>query len=271
MLAKLSLSRKKLQSNDHTPNPPSAVQPSCDQQAADESLIDAPEQVLTLPSDTTNRGASPKRLSEPPSLQNSQPQAGALGNLHTNTVKRIGLKRKPALLSSEQPAPKAHRTPPIRSSIDAAAAENPSRPEAVRVNSLEELRDANRRALLGNRLIVKRAPVCEGLTVPKLNAAYKAPWRGERPTNLGLVVPGRRIGKTLGTRLRINGGPLHSSRPAKLPSQQLLEASETADDESFEPLVLWEAPQDAPEGTPEKVCGHVSGVLRMVCAGGGSI
>ena len=56
-----------------------------------------------------------------------------------------------------------------------------------------------------------------------------------------------------------------------MPEQQLLEESEAAPDDKFEPLILWEAPPDAPEGTPSKVK-HASGAsAEVLMEGGGAI
>ena len=235
MLAKLSLSKKREQDAS---------------QGASQHTEEHVSQPVASAEDASQPGASALQpaADEPP-----QPcvEPVPLVTLPSNTVKRLGLKRKqaPLLPGMQSKAPKASNS--TRASVD----DDDDEAGSQKVHSLDELREVNRRALLGNQLgMVRRAPVCEGLTVPKVASAYKAPWRGSPPRNLGLVDPNRRVGKFLGLRrMNMNGGPLASSRPAKMPEQQLIEESEAAPDDKFEPLILWEAPADAPEGTPEKV------------------
>ena len=184
-----------------------------------------------------------------------------LAPLAANVSQRrsLGLKRKPTTSSRLTGLSSSHKVSKTllsqsNGSLPAASAEAEQQ-RIPQVTSLQELKEVNRRALLGGSLgLIRRAPVCVGLTVPKLMAAYKAPWRGARPTNLGLVDPKRRVGKTLGARRpNINGGPLATSKLAKVPTQSLLVDAGISDDPNFEPLILWEAPPDAPEGTPKKV------------------
>ena len=81
--------------------------------------------------------------------------------------------------------------------------------DEITVDTIEEQKEVNQRAMqAGAPLRVQRAPVCLGLTVPKLQARFKPPWQ-HRPTDLGLVPSSRRVGRSLGNR-RSNALGVHA-------------------------------------------------------------